>query len=222
MRKTGVSAMQKRVLTLALPRGSVAFSEETNVGPWGLLLPKLSHGASVETLRNQRQAVEGRMAEGLHHGSHCRNPEKPTSGRGGQVITGIRGYTPTGTSVEMRRNQRQAVEDSISQGAGMLSPTGATVEMRRNQRQAVVSVVCTGGSTGQLENAPQGLLFCQIQYSGRTIPMRVIHGSDRRYVYLYESDTRKSWGGYVYLYGSDTRESKAGYVYLYGSDTRES
>ena len=119
------------------------------------------------------------MGEGVHHGSHCGIPKKPTSGRGGQVITGIRGYTPTGATVGMRRNQRQAVEDRSSQGIGMLSPTGATVEMRRNQRQAVVSVVCTGGSTGQLENAPQGILFCQIQYSGRTIPMRVIHGSHR-------------------------------------------
>jgi hypothetical protein len=79
----------------------------------------------------------------------------------------------------MRRNQRQAVVDRSSQGGGMLSPTGATVEMRRNQRQAVVSVVCTGGSTGCLEYAPQGTLICPIQYSGRTIPMRVIHGSHR-------------------------------------------
>ena len=107
--------------------------------------------------------MEGSKGEGLHHGSLCGIPKKPTSGRGGQVITGIRGYTPTGGTVEMRRNQRQAVEDRSSQGGGMLSPTGATVEMRRNQRQAVVSVVCTGGSTGQLEYAPQGILFCQIQ-----------------------------------------------------------
>ena len=118
------------------------------------------------------------MAEGLHHGSHCRNPKKPTSGRGGQVITGSRGYTPTGTSVEMRRNQRQAVEDSISQGAGMLSPTGATVEMRRNQRQAVVSVVCTGGfdrspRVCSTRNPPH--LSDSIQWSYNT----------------YESDTRE-------------------------------
>ena len=91
------------------------------------------------------------MGEGLHHGSLCGIPKKPTSGRGVQVITGIRG----------------------------VHSHGGTVEMRRNQRQAVVSVVCTGGTAGRIEYAPQGLIICQIQYSGRTISMRVIHGSHR-------------------------------------------
>ena len=121
------------------------FPKKPTSGRGGCCCHFFPTGPSVETLRNQRQAVEGSKGEGLHHGSLCGIPKKPTSGRGGQVITGIRGFTPTGGTVEMRRNQRQAVEDSSSQGVGMLSPTGATVEMRRNQRQAVVSVVCTGG-----------------------------------------------------------------------------
>jgi hypothetical protein len=135
-------------------------------------------GPSVETLRNQRQAVEGSKGEGLHHGSLCGIPKKPTSGRGGLVTTGIRGYTPTGGTVEMRRNQRQAVEDRSSQGVGMLSPTGATVEMRRNQRQAVVSVVCTGGfdMSARECSTRYPLLSDSIQWSYNT----------------YESDTRES------------------------------
>ena len=82
-------------------------------------------------------------------------PKKPTSGRGGRVITAAQGTSSTGASVESLRNQRQAVEDRSSQGVGMLSPTGATVEMRRNQRQAVVD-----RSSQRLWALYHGTLWC--------------------------------------------------------------
>ena len=68
-------------------------------------------GPSVETLRNQRQAVVTVQCGWVSHGTLWRFPKKPTSGRGGPVITAALGTSTTGPSVESLRNQRQAVED---------------------------------------------------------------------------------------------------------------